>query len=176
MSYDTQQFYNAALGIVAGLGAAAVSFRLMPPLSPAFRARRLLASTLRDLRRLATGPLPRTTHDWEGRMYGRFSVLPDQAQPLQRSRLTAALSVGSAIIQLRHIALRLDLDPALDGALDALAQGHSAIATTRLAQFDEVLAARPGTSPAALRARGLILALSQALNQHSAYFDAGAPG
>jgi uncharacterized membrane protein YccC len=176
MSYDTLQFYNAALAIVAGLGAAAVSFRLIPPLSPAFRTRRLMALTLRDLRRLAMGPLPRTTHDWEGRMYGRFSVLPDQAQPLQRSRLTAALSVGSAIIQLRHIALRLDLDTALDGGLEALARGRSAVATARLAQLDRVLAARPGASPAALRARGLILALSQALTQHSAYFDAGAPG
>ena len=35
MSYDTMQFYNAALAIVAGTGAAALSFRLMPPLSPA---------------------------------------------------------------------------------------------------------------------------------------------
>ena len=39
MSYATQQFYNAALATVAGLGAAALSFRLLPPLSPAFRTR-----------------------------------------------------------------------------------------------------------------------------------------
>jgi hypothetical protein len=39
-----------------------------------------------------------------------------------------------------------------------------------------VLAARPGASPAALRARGLILAISEALTQHSDYFDAGAAG
>jgi len=39
MSYDTQQFYNATLAIVAGLGAAALSFRLLPPLPPALRAR-----------------------------------------------------------------------------------------------------------------------------------------
>ncbi len=52
MSYDPQQFYNGALAIVGGLGAAALSFRLLPPLSPAFRTRRLLALTLRDLRRL----------------------------------------------------------------------------------------------------------------------------
>src|SRR5271170_3312893 len=51
MTYNTEQFYNSALGIVAGIGAAAVSFRLLPPLSPAFRARRLLALTFRDLRR-----------------------------------------------------------------------------------------------------------------------------
>ena len=49
MSYDTVRFYNSALAIVAGSGGAAVSFRLLPPLSPAFRTRRLLALTLRDL-------------------------------------------------------------------------------------------------------------------------------
>jgi uncharacterized membrane protein YccC len=37
MSYDTQQFYNAALAIVAGLGGAALPFRLLPPLSPILR-------------------------------------------------------------------------------------------------------------------------------------------
>jgi uncharacterized membrane protein YccC len=56
MSYDTLQFYNSALSIVAGYGAGALSFRLLPPLSPEFRTRRHLALTLRDLRRLATEP------------------------------------------------------------------------------------------------------------------------
>jgi uncharacterized membrane protein YccC len=53
MSYDTVQFYNSASAIVADTTAAVLSFRLLPPLSPAFRTRRLLALTLRDLRRLA---------------------------------------------------------------------------------------------------------------------------
>src|SRR5271163_1520618 len=148
MTYNTEQFYNSALGIVAGIGAAAVSFRLLPPLSPAFRARRLLALTFRDLRRLATGPLPRTPDDWEGRMYGRFSALPDQAQPLQRSELMAAFSVGSEIIQLRHIAFRLELDAALDNALEAVAEGQGAIAVERLASIDRVLASRSDATPA----------------------------
>ena len=174
MSYDTGQFYNAALAIVAGIGAATLSFRLIPPLSPAFRTRRLLALTLRDLRRLATGPIPRTPDDWEGRVYGRLSVLPDEAQPLQRSQLLVALSVGAEIIQLRHAARRLNLGSDLDAALDAVARGDSAIATARLARLDAALAARP--SAAALRARGSILALAEALTQHSAYFDTGAPG
>ncbi len=174
MSYDTEQFYNAALAIVVGVGAAALSFRLIPPLSPAFRTRRLLELTLRDLHRLATGPLPRTPDDWEGRMYGRFSALPDAAQPLQRSQLMAAFSVGTEIIQLRHIARRMDLGSELDAALDAVASGDSGIATARLAQLDQALATRPGA--AALRARSSILAISEALTQHAAYFDAGAPG
>ena len=136
MSYDTVQFYNGALAIVAGIGAAALSFRLLPPLSPAFRTRRLLALTLRDLRRLATGPIPRAPGDWEGRIYGRLAALPDAAEPLQRSQLLAALSVGNGIIQLRHIASRLGLGSDLDAALEALAQGNSAIATARLARLD----------------------------------------
>ena len=74
MTYDIQQFYNTALAIIAGSGATALSFRLIPPLSSAFRTSRLLALTLRDLRRLAPGPIPRTPEDWEGRVYGRFTV------------------------------------------------------------------------------------------------------
>ena len=107
-------------------------------------------------------------------MFGRFAALPDQAQPLQRSQLIAALSVGSEIIQLRHIASRLELETALDSALEALAQGESAIAVDRLALVDQVLAPRAGS--AVLRARGLILAISASLTQHAACFDAGAPG
>jgi uncharacterized membrane protein YccC len=100
MSYDTQEFYNAALTTVAGVGAAALSFRLVPQLSPMLRARRLLALTLRDLRRLASGSIPRSPDAWEGRVYSRLSVLPDAAEPLQRSQLVAALSVGAEIIRL----------------------------------------------------------------------------
>ena len=174
MTYNTVQFYNAALAIVGGLGAAALSFRLIPPLSPAFRTRRLLELTSRDLRRLATGPIPHTPDDWEQRMYGRFSALPDQAQPLQRSQLMAAFLVGILIIQLRHICRRVDLSSDLDAALEAFARGSSSVATATLANLDAALTSRPG--PAALRARGLILAISEALTQHSSYFDAGAPG
>ena len=174
MSYDQQQYYNMALPIITGAGAGAFSFLLIPPLSPAFRTRRLLTLTLRDLRRLATGPIPRTPDDWEGRMFGRFAELPDQAQPLQRSQLMAAFSVGSEIIQLRHIASRLELETVLDSALEAFAQGESAIAVERLALVDRVLAPRAGA--AVLRARGLIFAICVSLTQHAACFDAGAPG
>jgi uncharacterized membrane protein YccC len=173
MSYDTQQFYNSALAIVVGVGAGAISFHLLPPLSPAFRIQRLLELALRDLRRLATGPIPRTPQEWESRMYGRFSVLPDQAQPVQRSQLMAALSLGTEIIQLRHIVRRTDQGPELGAALDALAAGDTAMAIDRLHRLDHALADRPGT--AALRARGSILAMSDALTQHYSYFGAGEP-
>jgi uncharacterized membrane protein YccC len=173
MSYDTVQFYNAATAIVGGLVAAALSFRLIPPLSPAFRTRRLLALTLRDLRRVASGPLPRTPDDWEGRMYGRLTALPDAAEPLHRSEMLAAMSVGTEIIQLRRIARRMDLGSELDAALDALSRGDITLATACLHRLDDALAARPGI--AALRARGSVLAMTEVLTQHAAYFAAGEP-
>jgi uncharacterized membrane protein YccC len=178
MSYDTVQFYNGALAIVTGSGVGALSFRLLPPLSPAFRTRRLLALTLRDLPRLAKGHVSWTAEDWEGRLYGRLAALPDAAEPLQRSQLLAASSVGTEIIQLRHIATRLGLGSDLDAALEGLAQGNSAMATIRLARLDHRLASLPGVgsgAPLALQARGSILAISEALIEHASYFDAGAP-
>jgi uncharacterized membrane protein YccC len=178
MGYDTIQFYNFALAIVAGSGAAALSFRLLPPLSPAFRTRRLLALTLRDLRRLAKDRISWTAEDWEGRIYGRLAVLPDAAEPLQRSQLLAGSAVGTEIIQLRHMTHQLGLDSDLDAALGPFAQGNSAIAIARLARLDDRLASLPGAgseASLALQARGSILAISEALIAHASYFDAGVP-
>jgi uncharacterized membrane protein YccC len=176
-SYDTQQFYNAAIAIMVGVGAGALSFRLLPPLSPALRTRRLLALTLRDLRRLTRGEIPRTATDWKGRMYGRLSALPEQVEPLQRAQLLAALSTGIEIIGLRRIADRFDLQVELDAALDAVARGDSVGAIKRLGRLDRMLAALPSTEPGMrvrLRARANILAMSEALERHAAYFDSGA--
>jgi uncharacterized membrane protein YccC len=173
MTYDPQQYYNTALAIIVGSGTGAISFRLLPPLAPAYRARRLLALALRDLRHLATGPLSETSSDWEQRMYARLALLPDQAQPLQRSWLVAALSAGRKIIQLRHLCREFDVSHDLAAALEAVARGNGASATAKLAGVDAALTSYPGE--AALRARGLILAICNALTQHAAYFDAGAP-
>ena len=173
-TYDTQQFYNAALAIVIGVSVGACSFRLIPPLSPAFRTRRLLALTLRDLRRLAKGRIWEAPDDWEGRMYGRLLALPDEAQPLQRAQMIAALSVATEILQLRRTVRRMDLGSELDVALAALRRGDIALATARLDRLDDALAAHPDA--AALRARGSILAMSEALTQHAAYFEAAEPG
>jgi uncharacterized membrane protein YccC len=177
MSYDTVQFYNAALAIVLGCGAAAVSFRLLPPLSPAKQSERLLALALRDLRRLATTALQRPQEEWENRMYSRITALPDQAEPLQRAQLLAALSVGTEVIHLCCIVSQLDLVSELDSALQALAQGDSVAATAGLTALDQRLAllGQGGleTSPVH-RARGQVLVICDALLRHCSYFDAGA--
>jgi uncharacterized membrane protein YccC len=175
ISYDTLQFYNSALAIVVGAGAAALAFRLLPPLSPGLRTHRLLALSLRDLRRLTTGPIPRTANEWQGRIYSRLSVLPEQAEPLQRAQLVAALSVGTEIIRLRRVAHRFDRDAELDPAFDALAGGDSSVAIERLGRLDQRLAALSGSGARVrLRARSSILAMSEALARHAAYFDSGA--
>ena len=178
-SYDTQQFYNSTLAIVAGAGAATLAFRLLPPLLPALRTRRLLALRRRDLRRLTTGPVPRTANEWQRRIYSSLAVLPEQAEPLQRAQLLAALAVGTQIIRLRRIARLFDPRLGLDAALDAVTGGNSAVATERLARVGQRLAAMPSASPRLrirLRARASLIALSEALTRHAAYFDAGAPG
>ncbi|MEA3133561.1 MAG: hypothetical protein QOG17_1407 [Gammaproteobacteria bacterium] len=176
-SYDTVQFYNTALAIVLGCGAAALSFRLLPPLSPAKQSERLLALTLRDLRRLATAAIHWRRDDWDNRMYSRLAALPDQAEPLQRAQLLAALSVGTEIIRLRHMAPQLGLDCELDSVLKALAQGNSVAATAGLTLLDQRLASlgRGNLQTSRVqRERGRVLAICDALVRHRSYFDTGA--
>jgi uncharacterized membrane protein YccC len=179
MSYDTAAFYNSALAIFVGCAIAPLSFRLLPPLSPPLRARRLLALTLRDLRRLLIGPLPRAIEDWQGRVFGRLAALPDEAEPLQRAQLLAALSVGEEFTKLRVISSTLGPSPELKAALDAMEQGDSVLARTWLEHLDRRFASDPGAGPddavLALRGRASILALSEALAEHAGYFGTGTP-
>ena len=174
MNYDPQQFYNAAMALVGGSGAAVAGFRLLPPLSPAFLARRMLSLTLRDLRHLAGG---RGFADWDGHVYGRLAVLPEAATPLQHAQLLVALSVGSEIQHLRQIMPRLGSCRALDLAFAAIARGDTAAALACLARADCELAAHGGeaaTPQVALHARGRVRALTDALVEHGDYFASGA--
>ena len=177
MTYDTAQFYNSALAIVVACILAPVAFRLLPPLSPALRTRRLLDLTLRDLRRLAVGPRPPAPEDWDGRIYGRLAAMPAEADPLQRAQLLTALAIGNGMIEVRDMAPRLGEGAALDAALAAFAQGNCALAIARLRQLDRRIASAPeaGAETLALRARGLVLVVSEALSRHLAYLDRGAP-
>jgi uncharacterized membrane protein YccC len=175
MSYDTAQFYNVALAIFVGSGIATLSFQLLPPLPPKVRTRRLLTIALRDLRHLAMGRL--SLQAWDERMFGSLVALPDQAEPLQRAQLLAALSVGSELMQLRPICSMLGLDPEFESVLVAVVDGNSATALESLAYLDGQLvplAHRDRAPYPTLRARAKVLLLSEALAQHSEYFDAGA--
>jgi uncharacterized membrane protein YccC len=177
MSYDTAQFYNSALAIFTGCGVALLSFRLLPPLSPALRTKRLLGLTLRDVRRLATYPLERLRDDWEDRIFGRLGVVPDAAEPLQRAQLLTALSVGREIIELRRAVPHAGLKLPLDSALEAFAQGNSTAAFAQFKRLDQLLASvseSDAENLVTLRERGRILLICDALVDHAAYFDSEA--
>ena len=177
MSYDTAQFYNFAVAVCVGCGAAALSFRLLPSVPPALRARRLLAFALADLRRTALTSFPPTPFEWEERMYGRLAALPDNNDPSSWTQLIAVLDVGSALLQLREEEARLALRPELDDSLAALAEGRSAMARTRLGDLEHRLASQPDRglrADAVLRARASILVISEGLGEHPAVFEAGA--
>jgi uncharacterized membrane protein YccC len=175
MNYDPVQFYNSAIGVLAGCGMAAMSFRLMPPLSPALRTRRLLMLTLSDLRGFMCARAPPAPDVWASRVYGRLSVMPDAAEPLERAELMAALSVGAQAIALRRSCKQLGPWPELDSALAAVARGSGATAIAHLDRLDRRLAPQSDDATDTaniLRARAHILAVSQALAQHAAYFNA----
>jgi len=176
MSYDTLQFYNSALAIVVGCSVAPLAFRLLPPLSPALRARRLLALSLRDLRRLAIGRLSLKFDEWDRRILTRLGAFPDQAEPVQRAQLLTMLSIGGEIIRLREIGANLGVVTELDAAFAAFAQGHSADAIARLNQIDRNLASGSDTAlhpVMTLRARSHLLVIGEALGEYASYFDDG---
>jgi uncharacterized membrane protein YccC len=171
MTYDPQQFFNAALAIVGGVGVGVgvLSFRLLPPLSPALRTRRVLRLSLRDLRRLAAGG--RWTPDgWKILIHSRLSALPAEAQPLQRP------ASGGTFARQRICACRIGSGSAswpISTVCGAVAgkqrrrDGTAAALGDRLASPSE---SDPGAS-LRLRARARILAISELLTLHARYFD-----
>jgi uncharacterized membrane protein YccC len=174
MTYNTSSFYNSTLAIIVGVLVSVLAFRLLPPLSPALRMRRLLALTRRDLRRLITAQKPPRRTEWENRIYGRLAVMPPQAELVEGAELAAALAVGSDAIRLRRIADRFGLREQTWSALAALAQGDSTLATTRLTALDHAFAALPAqqaTAQLRLRARGSIRAITDALIEYGDYFN-----
>jgi len=174
MTFDASQFWNTSSGILAGVACGAIAMRILPPLSPAIRTQRLLALTLADLRRLAKRASPGRQDDWESRGVARLLAMPEQAEPVERSQLVAAVAVGKDIVRCRAVAPRFVPGAAVDAALQALAEGRSGEAMERLKDIDRLLAALPRTEAASrivLRLRASILAISGQLAEFGPYFD-----
>ncbi len=176
-TYDPATFYNNALALVFGVGLSLLALRLMPPLSPAYRARRLLALTLRDLRRLTCGPRPAPVRTWRRRAVTRMGTLTDGMDLLQHARMSAAFAVGNAILRLRRLATPLHLEADLEPVLRDLRRGNSRGAIAALAALDAVLQAAytdagEGHARRVLRARAEAAELADALRLHTSYFDA----
>jgi uncharacterized membrane protein YccC len=178
MVYNTAAFYNAASALIAGASLAALAFLLLPPLPPEIRTRRLLASALRDLRRIAAGHGTRRSTEWKRRMYARLIALPTSAGSLERAQLSAAVTTGAELIQLRRVARVLTIGPQLEPAFIALSEGRCTHAAEALTRVDrELVTSRlEGRNlKRAIRVRASILALTGILDQHAVYFCAGVP-
>jgi uncharacterized membrane protein YccC len=170
ISFDASQFWNAASAILVGIAVGAVAMLILPPLSPAIRTQRLLALTLADLRRLAKRASSRRREDdWEGRTVARFLAMPDQAEPVERAELVAAIAVGNQIVRLRRVAPRFVPGAAVDTALQALAEGRSSEASDRLKDIDRQLAALPRGRPGSRTALGLRAGLRMVCGQLASY-------
>jgi uncharacterized membrane protein YccC len=177
MVYDTAAFYNGALALIAGTVIAALAFVLLPPLCAATRTRRLLTSTLRELRAIASGRGPRRSRDWRRRIYARLIALPDSAGLEEHAQMTAAATAGCELIRLRRVAGLLAIAPQLAPALEAFARGDCGEMAAALRLVDrqlEGLGRDEGHLKRAVRARASLLALSAILDQHSRYFCMGA--
>jgi uncharacterized membrane protein YccC len=174
MTYDASQFWNSSSAILVGVACGAIAMRILPPLSPAIRTQRLLALTLADLRRLAKRASPGSQDNWESHGFARLLAMPDQAEPVERAELVAAVAVGTEIVRLRHVAPRFVPSAAVDAPLQALAEGRSGEAIERLRDLDRLLAALPRAEAASrilLRAQASILAICGQLAEFGPYFD-----
>ena len=167
--FDPGSYYNAALAIVVGLGAGAATIAMLPGVPADMRARRLLALTLHDLRRLAAGQGTQDIEAWQSTVYGRLGSMPPTASQLQLARLMAAFWVGAEVMRLRRLA---GGEQAVGEAFALLAAGDSQAAAAALAR------AREGEAGAgvSLRVRASALGLRDALARHNGYFDAPAEG
>jgi uncharacterized membrane protein YccC len=168
--YDPASFLNSALGIVAGTIAAAGAIRLMPPLSPGYRTRRLLALTLRDMQGLAAGRRGLDRRAWTNLVSQRLGALPPEATLEQHAQLITTLSIGDAVIYLRRphdLAERASLER----ALAALAAGDVATSRAWFRRFGVAEAGRPeGARPTVMRCRVAAALIIDALDQHTAFF------
>jgi uncharacterized membrane protein YccC len=174
MQYEAAQFYNFALLFVGGAGIAALAFVLWPNPRPAFITRRLLALTLRDLRRMARAGVHQCAEEWERRVHTRLAALPDAARPLDRACMIAALIAGLKLIELERRVMQLGIGTCVS-IRTAMATRRSTLACHELDRLDERLACVQAEAPAprlVLRARSAALALAETLAEFGPYFDA----
>lgn len=131
--YDPVHFINDAIAQIAGLGAAAVSFIVIPPaIGSAWLRRRQLSRLRGQVALAAEAPLPGLRHRFESVNHDLFSQVVAQTEPGSadsRALIAWALAVhetGRALIELRHEMTRrpipTTLRPYLDTALHTLAR------------------------------------------------------
>lgn len=147
ISYDASTFFNIALTIILGNIIGTLFFIIIPGLSPEVRARRLLALSVRDLRRLAARPQARDAARWTAVMTRRVEDLPPQATDAQASSLTTLFILGRALILLREAPASKVERRLISSASGALAEGRVALARIAFGDMERVLSERPAAQP-----------------------------
>jgi uncharacterized membrane protein YccC len=174
MTHDVAAYINTALGLLAGCAAGGLALLLIPHLPLRIRSQRLVDLSIRDLRRLAAGRRNWTLREWQSRIYARMIAMPEGAKPVQRSYLVTTLSVGIQLIRLGHLSRDGRISTRLTEMRESLARGDLIMLRRALDDLGDDLAAVPDTVPSArgrLRARSALLAIEDAVNRHSGYFE-----
>lgn len=157
ISYDAVTYFNLALSIVTGTVIGTLFFVVMPTIPPQQRARRLLALSLRDFRRLAHDNRSADFARWNKLLARRAEALPPQATSEEAGSLMALLSLGQAVIHLRIAASRDPIIGELQRAIDALATGQLAMAREALQRL----------APQPVRARAAVEVIIDAIDLHA---------
>jgi len=166
-SYDASQLFNGGVAIVAGIIVAALFLRLIPPLAPLKRVKRLLHRTRRDLMHLLTGRTRMDNASWAAVVARRLADMPRTATPDQEARLLAYFSVGEAAISLLELRPRLpDGWDALEPAFARLVDGEVEAARDSFARFSASQPDDATATPASINAA----VIADALTRHPEFF------
>ena len=172
--FSAVSFFNSAATLVAGCVAAAISFRLIPPFSPVFRARYLVAASRRDLSALAAG---RFVRDWTGRMQSRILAVSASGGDAELALLLAILAAGDEIVRLRAAAGVLGESARLSAVLNAFVLRDAVQARAALTRLNAHLAADKtdaGRQDVIMRARASTMALIDAIDRQDGLLSRGA--
>ncbi|MGJ5203474.1 FUSC family protein [Bradyrhizobium sp. HKCCYLR20261] len=133
--YDAAAYFNLALAIMAGSAVGALFFVAIPVIPPVVRARRLIALSARDLRRLMAGAWTPDRRRWTAIMARRIEVLPLQAAVEDAADLLALYAVGRAALRLEQTAPDVRTQRAVRTALKAFAEGRPFAARSMLVSW-----------------------------------------
>jgi uncharacterized membrane protein YccC len=182
---DLASYLNMSLGLIVGIVAGVLMFRLLRPLGVAWTVRRLIADMMMDLAQITTssGSVPRFS--FESRMYDRISALFTRLNPAEPDDLAAmrgslaALRIGLNILALTAVRPRLAADPAtaVRSVLAALrrkfeAPGWDDGAASPLPIITDAIAKllAAGPAPGVTEALVALGAIQTSLSQHPDFF------
>ena len=173
ISFDTASFYNAALAIVAGCLVGAAALVVIPPIPARTRAARLVALTMRDLQRMASGRRTPSPAAWQTLVYARLVAMPEGVEGSFPSDLVAILTLGLQVLRLQGTSGQGSADIA--AGLRAVARSDLHGMGVDLDRADATLA-RTAADPrsgdiAALRIRTAIQIIRDVVRQHPGTFE-----